>query len=173
VLGLVGGAVGTLAMGYARQKLAPLLMDQDGDQSHQRSGAQPLDSIAVAGRHHRRGEGPTAALGRMAYEQVADTEPQKGTKSALSSTVHWSYGIMQGGVYGLMRGDAHAPDLEGGLAFGTGLWLLGDELMVPMLGLQKGPTAYPPEQHLHRLLIHLVYGVTTAATTQMLQEIID
>lgn len=173
VLGMIGGAVGTLAMDYASKRLEPLLGGGDDD-SQNGSGSSrqhPLDDIAVAGQHHRDDESSTAALGRMAYGAVAGHRPDKETKSSLSGGVHWAYGVLQGGVYGALRGDADAPDWEGGIAFGTGLWLLGDEVVVPMLGLQDGPTAYAPETHLNRALIHLVYGVTTAVTTHVLKEL--
>lgn len=68
-----------------------------------------------------------------------------------------------------MRG---APVGLGGLASGTGLWLLADELVVPLLSLAKGPTATPLPEHTHSLGAHLAYGVATSGTTQLLRRLI-
>ena len=74
-------------------------------------------------------------------------------------------------MYGALREDAEFPDLAGGIAFGAALWLFNDELLVPLLGLQDGPTAAPPVQHVNRLGAHLAYGSATALTTQLLSEV--
>lgn len=52
-----------------------------------------------------------------------------------------------------------------------GLWLFGDELGVALLGLTKGPTAYPPVLHVNSLLAHVAYGLASAATTQALHRL--
>ncbi|MCB0083465.1 MAG: hypothetical protein KDE47_21135 [Caldilineaceae bacterium] len=180
VLGLLGGVAGVIAMDLFSQQIMPLLT-QDGDeeqsngqgqQGNGRNQEQPLDSIAVIGEHHRANESATAALGRHLYHWATDEDHDKQTKTTLSYLVHWGYGIAQGGVYASMREPTDNADLLGGAAFGAGLWLLGDELMVPMLGLQDGPTASGAGTHVNRLAMHLVYGITTAATVQWLRRTI-
>jgi hypothetical protein len=59
--------------------------------------------------------------------------------------------------------------VKGGLAVGVGLWLLGDELVMPLLGLTGGPTAYPAAVHVHGFGAHLAYGLATSAATQALR----
>lgn len=179
VVGLLGGVAGVIAMDLFSQQIVPMLTQDDGEQgrgqSHDQQGRQheqPLDSISVIGQHHRQNESSTAALGRILYHWATDEDPDKKTKSSLSYLVHWGYGIAQGGVYASMRGPVEGADLPGGMAFGTALWLLGDELAVPMLGLQDGPTADGVGTHVNRLAMHLVYGVTTAATVQMLRRLV-
>ncbi len=89
--------------------------------------------------------------------------------------IHWLYGMVQGGMYGAMRGTnskTHGLDLTGGAAFATGLWLLGDELAVPMLGLQGGPTTVTPADHVNRLGAHLAYGLATTAITRVLNRML-
>jgi hypothetical protein len=108
------------------------------------------------------------------YQSITGKEPEtKETKELLSQLVHWGYGILQGGLYGAWRdGNGRHPDLKSGAVFGTGLWLLGDELTVPALGLQSGPTAVPPQDHLNRLGAHLAYGLATAVTTRVLHKLL-
>jgi len=177
-VGLVGGAVGVLVMDLFRQHVSPMLMDQDNGQgangnAREGQGGQERQraSLSLIGQHHRPDESATAALGRIMYQAVEQQPPDQKTKSELSNLVHWSYGILQGGVYGVSRSEQAYGDPLGGMAFGAGLWLLGDELAVPLLGLQDGPTASAPSTHLNRLALHLAYGFATAATTQLLKRL--
>jgi hypothetical protein len=172
-LGMLGGAVGLLAM-RAHSAGAAKVMPK-GQQEHQQNEsetAQELKDISPTGQHHQPGESSTAALGRMFYQGATGKEPNKQTKTALSYSVHWGYGLLQGSLYGALRRGAGFPDIIGGFAFSIGLWLLGDELAVPMLGLQSGPTAEGPRQHANRFGAHLAYGLTTAVATQALLSIL-
>lgn len=164
--GMAGGAAGTAAMGLfmkAAKRAA-------GGQNRQ---PQPkIHDISLFGRKHEEGESATAALGRIAYQAVKDRKPDPETKNKLSEAVHWAYGVKLGAAYGFLRGRTGKGDLLGGLAFGAALWLIGDEIAVPLLGLAEGPKAYPVELHTQALGAHLVYGVVTAGTTQLVERVI-
>ncbi|HEX8110896.1 MAG TPA: hypothetical protein VF516_24355, partial [Kofleriaceae bacterium] len=58
--------------------------------------------------------------------------------------------------------------IASGAALGVGLWVVGDELAVPLLGLADKPTAYHPSQHAQGLVEHLAYGVAAATTARAL-----
>jgi hypothetical protein len=132
----------------------------------------PLDDIAISGPHTKPGEDSTEAVGRIVYDDLMGQAPTSGeTKELLSSLVHWSYGSVQGGAYGAVRGRRNPPDLAGGAAFGTALWVVS-ELGLPLLGLGKGPTAYPPRHHVATWGAHAVYGTTAAAVTQVLRRLL-
>lgn len=169
LLGLVGGAVGTMAMG-GYWKAATALVGKDPRAVGREDGPHALDSISLIGRHHGEEESSTAAIGRIAYAVVAGKAPQTDeTKAALSYLVHYGYGSLQGGLYGALTGEPGRREVIDGAAYGTGLWLLGDELAIPLLGLADGPGKYPLGQHLHRWGAHLCYGLATAATTKALR----
>jgi hypothetical protein len=172
LIGLIAGWIGTLAMDLFQRWFSALITGGEETQADEAAGKQPLDSIAVAGEHHREDESSTAALGRMAYADTTGEEPNKATKSILSYLVHWLYGTLQGSLYSLVGKRLNLPDWVSGPLFGTGLWLLGDELVVPMLGLQKGPTAYSWRTHLNRLAMHLVYGAVTAFSAKLLRRFV-
>lgn len=191
ILGLLGGAAGVMAMDYyfknasstvsnivKRQKVK-LRQSADGaeeaaeqEQADDGETVLPKD-ISLFGRQARRNEVSTAALGRIIYTRLTGEEPQsEETKQLLSLLVHWAYGMGQGGVYGALQGDADFPDIEGGIAFGFVLEIVGDEIVVPMLGLQEGPGSVSAEQWANRVGAHLAYGVATAAVTQALRRIL-
>ncbi len=137
-----------------------------GNQDHQGEHG-PFDSISLVGKHYKEGESSTAALGREIDRQLTGKEPSaRETQELLSYLVHWVYGPLMGGVYGALRGGVRFLDMVGGLTYATGLWLFGDELAVPILGLQAGPTASSLVQHFNRLAAHLLYGAVVSVTTQ-------
>lgn len=177
--GVAGGVVGLLAMRYYWQEVAPEIEHQYGPETGgPDAGVYPsflkLDRpYYFGGRRYRDGESATAALGRLLYKSLTGSEPQaEETKQLLSYLVHWGYGMLQGGRYGLRRRKAPLFDFGGGLNHAVRLWLLGDEMMVPMLGLQSGPTTIAPVQHVNRLGAHLFYGWATALATKLLQLIL-
>lgn len=170
LIGLIAGLIGTLAMDLFQRWFSNLITGGEADASADKP--QPLDSLAVAGEHHREDESSTAALGRIAYTETTGEEPNKSTKSLLSYLVHWLYGTLQGSLYGTVGKQLNLPDWVSGALFGTGLWLLGDELVAPMLGLQKGPTAYSWRTHLNRLAMHLVYGAVTAFSAKLFRRFV-
>lgn len=174
VMGVFGSLLGLVLMRLYRQWIAPQVRKAQSEQADEAEAvSQPLDDISIAGQQHKQDESSTAALGRILYQWAADDEPAKETKSTLSYLVHWAYGMSQGGVYGYLRAGADGPDLRGGLLFGAALWFFGDEMMVPLLGLQKGPTAANGPQHFNRLGMHLAYGIGTAAATQALNRLFE
>ena len=180
VTGIAGGAVGLVAMRAYWQRVAPRLREQVGEQVREqidgKGGTElyprwlDLDRISLVGRKYKKNESSTEAMGRIVYSWVTGKEPEsEEARTMLSYLTHWWFGLMQGGTYGLSSGNAAFPDVGGGLAHGARLWLFADEMMVPMLGLQGGPTAAPPLQHANRLGAHLFYGVAAAAATQFLR----
>jgi len=47
-----------------------------------------------------------------------------------------------------------------GVPFGAAFWMVVDEGALPLLGLAKGPNAYPVSTHAYALASHLVFGLT-------------
>jgi len=177
VIGAMGSVAGLLAMRWYWAQVAPAVqenVDLGGTDVYPEN--LDLDDISQVEREPDPDESATAVLGSLAYERVTGSEPEtEETRTALSYLTHWGYGMLQGGLYGAARaanGTDKGLDLGGGVAHGLGLWLLGDEVTVPLLGLQEGPTAVAPAGHLNRLGAHLAYGLATAATTQLLRRIL-
>jgi hypothetical protein len=168
--GLLGGIAGLLAMELIKRATAPLT-----ERAPKPSDA-PLTARTMSplGPQHTPEEGATDAIGRLGYEKLTGHEPSRKTKSRLSWAVHLGYGLLVAGLYGAARGNARRrnhPALAAvgeGALYGAGLWLLGDELAVPLLGLSDKPTAYPPANHVQSLAQHLGFGVATVATTRAL-----
>jgi hypothetical protein len=165
--GTVGGIAGIAVMEGIRRATAPLRPER---------ASKPTDvflterSIALIGPHHEPGEDAPAAIGRLAYQKLVGRPPSPKTKSALSWAVHLTYGLLVASLYGAIRSGGVRHAVRDGLAFGASLWLFGDELAVPLLGLSDKPSAYPPISHATSLAQHLGFGIATAAATRTLEE---
>ena len=79
---------------------------------------------------------------------------------------------MVGGLYGGIAEVLPGVAAGLGLPFGFALWLLGDEVAVPALGLAKPPLEYPPEVHADALAAHFMYGVTTDLLRRVFRHVI-
>ncbi len=167
VAGAAGGAAGTAAMSLYMKGMRSLKKDGHNPQDGPK---QQEHDVSLIGRQHQEGEPATAAIGRLMYRKVTGREPDQAMRGKLSNLVHWGYGVDMGATYGLLRDRKRKLDIVGGLAFGAGLWLLGDEVAVPLLGLAEGPKAYPKRLHAETLGAHLVYGAVTAVATQALER---
>lgn len=166
--GLLGGAAGLLAMEVIKRITAPLAKKGD-PRPHDRPMSQR--TMSPLGPQHTPEEGATDAVGRIGYEKATGREPSRATKSKLSWGVHIGYGLLVAALYGAARGERSRSllhTLGEGAAYGAGLWLLGDELAVPLLGLSDRPTSYPAARHAQSLAMHLGFGIATAATTRAL-----
>ena len=157
IIGVVGGLVGTLAMGQYWTRLAPLVQPPSPEAE---TGPPGPDQhvISPLGQQHENGEGPTASLGRSAYELIAHQTPNAQTRAVLSEAVHWAMGIGSGTVYGALSA-RHGGQPVSGAVYGAALWLGVDEALVPLLGLQDGPASSDARAHLNRLGAHLSYGL--------------
>ena len=93
-------------------------------------------------------------------EGVFDHKLTQGEKKVAGPAVHYILGSGVGGLYGAAAEMVPKVTAGSGLPFGAAFWLVVDEGAVPLLGLSKGPTAYPLSTHAYALSSHFVYGLT-------------
>jgi hypothetical protein len=170
-IGLVGGVAGLAAMSGAKRLVQPLV---------KKRAPKPTDvfaserTMSPLGSHHRKDESATDALGRMAFERIVGHEPSDRQERALSWAVHIAYGLLVAGIYGGVGARERrtlARAIRTGALFGLGLWLFGDELAVPLLGLSDKPTQYDVTAHAQSLVAHLGFGIATATTTNAIRSL--
>lgn len=172
--GAVAGVAGLLAMRIVTEVAGALNGGSGAGEEKTEDGLgghDALDDVAVGDIESREGEPATATVGRLAFHGLTGREPDGATQERLGQAIHWSYGILLGAAYGALRHDADPPDLAGGLGYGAAAWVLGDEVMVPLLGLAEGPTAHSLTDHATALGAHLAFGAATAGAAQALREV--
>jgi putative membrane protein len=149
--GAAAGVLGSWAMNHFQALLSRA--SQSGRQQQQQQSSDEAATVKAAREVSR----------RVFHQELADSE--KGTAGEIA---HYAMGVVSGAMYGTTAAAFPAASAGLGLAFGTALWLIADETMVPALGLSKGPMEYPISSHASALASHLVYGVTTDLARRLL-----
>ena len=114
----------------------------------------------------------TVETAKAISENVFGHELQESEKEPAGAAVHYAFGTLSGGLYGALAELTPQVTTAAGLPFGAGVWLLADEVSVPLLGLSKGPTAYPVSTHVYSLASHLVYGLTAELSRRAVRHVL-
>jgi putative membrane protein len=153
VAGLIGGLAGTWAMSQFQAKWSKVV---DGDEPG-----------SAGGRHdardwQERNEDQNA--NEIAAQKVAtatiDRPLTRQELEVAAPLVHYAFGATMGALYGGLVEVSPPVRWLGGSGWGTALWMVGDEIAVPLLGLSRAGQDYPVEAHLQAFAAHIVYGVT-------------
>lgn len=128
-----------------------------GPQKQSQAGGEDNAPVAVA---------QAASRNLFEHELTGDEKPAAG------AAVHYGYGAAVGGLYGGLAEVVPAVGLGLGIPYATLLWLLGDEIAVPALGLSKPPTEQTAGSHASSLAAHFVYGATLDISRRILKHII-
>jgi putative membrane protein len=115
-------------------------------------------------------EPATVKAATAVSERVFHRPLAPGQKPAAGNAVHYAYGTLVGGLYGMAAEHWEPLRAGAGNLFGTVLWAVSDEAAVPALGLAKGPRAYPLSVHAKALASHLVYGTGTELIRRSLRK---
>lgn len=111
-------------------------------------------------------ENALETVGRRLVEDLAQRGPlDEQDKARIGNIVHYGFGAAWGGLYGLLR--ASYPRLwrpSGVAAFSLGVWLLGDNTILPLFKVAAWPHRYPLRTHAYAIAAHLAYGAGVAAT---------
>ena len=91
-------------------------------------------------------------------------------KEIAGPLVHYAVGTTAGAVYGVAAEYQSDVTSLAGLPFGAVFWLVVDEGSLPVLGLAKGPTAYPVGIHVYALASHLVFGLTAEVVRRTVRQ---
>lgn len=88
-------------------------------------------------------------------------------KSRAGSALHYLFGALWGGMYGLWRESFRASPL----AFGFGVWMASDNLLLPAFRVAAWPQHYSLKEHHYALQAHFVYGLGTSAAYALLRDL--
>lgn len=153
--GLIGGLVGTIVMTQFQNAWSKALEAVKSNGSEQRSlGEEKQQGKPASEDATMKAAGKIA---RLAGRQLSHEEKEK-----LGPVVHYSFGTLQGGVYGsVIESAGVSGGFVPGLIFGASLFAVADEIAVAALGFSGKPTESPLSSHLYGLASHLVYGIST------------
>lgn len=153
--GAVGGLIASWIMGNAHLALNKLTGEKSAGRQQPRSGAQRPQQQPASD------ETQANVRAAVAIAEAAGTELEPEQKQLAGTFVHYAFGTIVGGLYGAAAEHSALTRAGAGTAFGSALWLLSDEIAVPVLKLAKPPREYALEVHATALAAHLIYGFTT------------
>jgi len=167
--GLIGGLVGSWTMNRFQDvwsKVSHSLENSPGDQFRNASGEaacggeDPDTHNSEFSSQPEAQDDTTVRTASAISEGVFDHKLTPGEKKIAGTAVHYLLGTSVGGLYGAAAERAPNVTAGAGLPFGAAFWLVVDEGAVPLLGLSKGPMAYPVSTHAYALSSHFVYALT-------------
>lgn len=105
--------------------------------------------------------------------QRAGVELSKEQQQKAGMAIHWTYGVSCGAGYALLARRLGRIPVLSGPAFGAALWAVGDEALVPMLGLAPQPQRLPLSTHAKAFGARLAYGAGVEAAMRSLDQVAD
>jgi hypothetical protein len=146
-----------LLAGVAGGLLASFLMEQ-----FQAAWSAALEAKSPSKkRGGRKADPATVKAANAISEKVTGRKIPASYKPAAGEAIHYGMGASSAAIYGVLAEVAPLVTIGDGVGFGTGVWLLADELAVPAAGLSKPAKEIPLTTHVYALASHLVYGWIT------------
>jgi hypothetical protein len=159
LIGFAGGLLGGLAMNVFSRAVASL-----GNTREAKGAAPGLDRVG-RGAQPPQADGvaeddATVRVGTVAYRALTGRTPRRTIQSWLGTAVHYAFSGTVGAFYAMVAG--HLPFIRAGhgILYGTTVWIVADETIIPLLGLSRGPRQLPVAVHAYALASHWVYGLT-------------
>ena len=176
--GLVAGLVASWTMDRFQDIWNAVLSGNDSTKDENSSAHDPEESRLKAEQSSNQTrkaddedeEDAAVKAASTVSEAFFDHNLTPNEKKIAGPALHYAVGATTGIVYGLAAELLPEVTSGAGLSYGTAFWLVVDEAMVPMLGLSKGPTAYPFSTHIYSLASHLVFGATAEGVRRLLRE---
>ena len=159
VKGAVAGLIGGLVASFVMNKFQSLLtaLSEEEKKSKEKTEEEPATTKAAEG----------------ISEGLFDHELSESEKKIAEPAVHYAMGAASGLIYGIASEIEPMTTVGAGLPFGTAVWLIADDIVVPALGLAKPPTEYPLSTHAYALSSHLVYGLTTDLVRRGVRQLVN
>lgn len=122
--------------------------------------------------NHKQEKPATVKAADAISEQVTGRKVPKTQRAAAGEAVHYAMGMSSAAVYGGLAEFAPLITAGKGIVFGTGVWLLADEVSVSALGLSKTPAKMPLSTHAYALVSHFVYGWITETVRDAVRRVL-
>jgi uncharacterized membrane protein YagU involved in acid resistance len=105
--------------------------------------------------------------GKIVYHALTGYQPSRDVEAWLGTGAHYAFGAALGVCYGLAS--RRVPSLRAGVGvlYGTLVWAVADEAVIPAAGLSRPAEALPPGLHLYAWCGHWIYGATLETVMRM------
>jgi hypothetical protein len=161
-VGAAGGLLGA-GMMVVFQHLVGGTDDTKEDRPHRRANATPNNTDGTVP-----DEPATIQAAEAVSRELLGHEPSEREKQAGGSALHYGFGAAVGALYGIAAEVRPRTAAAAGLPFGAAVWLVADEIGVPLAGFASKPTDYPLSRHAAAFASHLVFGLTVEGVRRAL-----
>lgn len=166
VIGFAGGLLAGFAMNTFARAVNAM---SDGTEA---TGAAPGSDRVGRGAQPPQAAGPAdddaaVRVARIASRALTGREPSRHSRLQLGSAVHYMFSGVLGAWYAVVAERAPAVRAGHGALYGTAVWIVADEMIMPALGLSRGPRQLPVGVHAYALTSHWVYGLTLESVTRV------
>jgi putative membrane protein len=160
-VGAVGGLAGAWVMVRVNHLIGPT--ETNNGRHETRHAASPNDTDGTFS------EEPATMQAASSVSEALTGRPLSTTgKRVGGPAVHYAFGAVMGAFYGAVAELQPGAAAAGGLPFGAAVWLLADEVGVPLAGFSGPPTEYPLVRHASALGSHLAFGLTVETIRRLL-----
>lgn len=110
---------------------------------------------------------PAVLVNRISDRPLSEKEEEVSVQA-----IHWSFGALVGGIYGMVA--EYQPAVTGRLGANFGLTLCGitHASTLPLMGLTESPENQPIREHASELITHAIYGVTTELVRRVTRKLL-
>ena len=162
--GAIGGAVGTLVLNvFQKGSLigTKTIEDRAGNgRTYAKQQEELLESFEKA--HTQTAEAVAGAAGIRLSSSAQ--------KKNAAPVTQYAFGILCGGVYGLVAEYVPQATVGFGTMYGTVLFTGASEVVLPALGMVASPKDRTPIQHMGGLSGNVVYGAVTEGVRRLLRS---
>ncbi len=166
--GLIAGAIAAYVMNrYAEIENRPLRL-----RKVQQAREANCESVPIPEQSTDGSTAPAVQVAQRVSRKLFDHELSDLEKKAAGPAVHYGYAAGMGALYG---GLAEVfPDVGSGFGvpFATLMWLGGDEIALPAMGITDPPHRVAAEKHAAQLSKRFVYGLTLDIGRRILRRLI-
>lgn len=117
-------------------------------------------------------EPATVKAANAITDTVFDHELEKDEKEIAGQAMHYLMGGVSGAIYGGAAEYSNLVKKGGGFPFGTAVWAIADDFVVPALGLSKSPLKFPLSTHAYAITSHWVYGAVSELARKQIRKAI-
>jgi putative membrane protein len=129
--------------------------DRGRRKQHRRAAAKPNDADGTIS-----DEPASEKAASNITEAVTGHPLSEDGKKIGGQIAHHAFGAAAGALYGVAAAMAPRIGAGAGLPYGAFVWLAGPEVGLPLAGLSRWPTSYPPSRPAASLATHLIFGGT-------------
>ena len=114
----------------------------------------------------------TVKAANMITKNVFDHPLKSSEKETAGQVMHYLMGGVSGAIYGASTEITGKAKMAAGFPFGTAVWAIADDVVVPALGLSRPPTQTSLQNHAYALTSHWVYGAVSEFVRKAIRNIL-